>query len=202
MSSTFYAEGWCRNYTVAVCFYANLLRRPLAGGIPFTWPFYALLVTHGARKKILQKKSYDLCPYPVSMSAFDLAWTLLKSTPRRRPKGRGEPERPRKRTASLRTGAQSIDTQSRQARDDKSAFMEPYQMEGMPLSYHYDYGDRKNVEEILFDEYGYGMDDEMAEALLQHSPASANLRQYQYDKRRPEPMYDDEGKVIGDVKDF
>ena len=28
--------------------------------------------------KILQKKSYDLCPYPVSMSAFSLAWSLLK----------------------------------------------------------------------------------------------------------------------------
>ena len=134
--------------------------------------------------------------------AFEYAWSILKGTPRRRPKGRGEPERPRKRTASLRTGAQPMDTQSRQARDDKSAFMNPHQMEGMPLGYHYDYGDRKNVEEILFDEYGYGMDDEMAEALLQHSPASANLRQYQYDKRRPEPMYDDEGKVIGDVKDF
>ena len=75
-------------------------------------------------------------------------------------------------------------------------------MEGMPLGYDYDYGDRKNVEEILFDEYGYGMDDEMAQALLEHSPASANLRQYQYDRRKFEPMFDDEGKVIGDEKDF
>ena len=78
VSNTFYAEGWCRNYTVAVCFYVAPFTWLLAGAIPFTWPFYALLVTHGARKKILQKKSYDLCLYPVSMSAFSLAWSLLK----------------------------------------------------------------------------------------------------------------------------
>ena len=30
-------------------------------------------------EKISQKKSYDLCPYPISVSAFKIAWALLKS---------------------------------------------------------------------------------------------------------------------------
>jgi hypothetical protein len=136
------------------------------------------------------------------MTAFDLAWTLLKSTPRKNYSNEGLKTRPSKRTASLRTGAQPIDTQSEQARVDMRGFMHPHQIEGESFPHYFDYDDRRTIDEILFTDYGYGMDDEMAEALLQHSPASANLRQYQYDKRRPEPMYDDEGKVIGDVKDF
>ena len=172
----------------------------LDGSGPMTdFAIYAILRDEGNMDNYTEEISNTM---KKMSGAFDLAWTLLKSTPRKNYSNEGLKTRPSKRTASLRTGAQPIDTQSRQARNDKSAFMNPHQMEGVPLSYQHDYDDRKNVEEILFDEYGYGMDDEMAEALLQHSPASANLRQYQYDKRRPEPMFDDEGKVIGDVKDF
>ena len=32
-------------------------------------------------EKISQKKSYDLCPYPTSVSAFEYAWSLLKALP-------------------------------------------------------------------------------------------------------------------------
>jgi len=142
------------------------------------------------------------------MSAFEFAWALLKSTPRKNYSNEGLKTRTPKRTASLRTGAQPIDTQSEQAQIDRASFMEPDQRQADTWDEwqaigggEFDWRDRRSVDEILFDDYGYGVDDEMAEALLQHSPASANLRQYQYDERRPEPMYDDEGKVIGDAKD-
>ncbi len=62
-----------------------LLRRPFTPTLSRSHTFYVALLrsfNHTRRsKKILQKKSYDLCPYPVSMSAFDIAWSLLKALP-------------------------------------------------------------------------------------------------------------------------
>ena len=62
-----------------------LLRRPFTPTPSRSHTFYVALLrsfSHTRRsKKILQKKSYDLCPYPITMSAFNIAWSLLKALP-------------------------------------------------------------------------------------------------------------------------
>lgn len=62
-----------------------LLRQPFTPTLSRSHTFYVALLrsfSHTRRsKKNFTEKSYDLYPYPTTMSAFDLAWSLLKALP-------------------------------------------------------------------------------------------------------------------------